>query len=126
MRLASLTVPLAALIVLGIAGRKREPSDAPRYEPPKVVHSVQANYPVNSVAAGGAVVLEAELDETGALREMRVLRDVPSLTQPAKAALRQWKFEPARLDGKPVASRLPVVFSFNIPYWCGPGPRRNR
>jgi TonB family protein len=97
---------------------------APVYEPPSVISSVQADYPVNSIAAGGAVILEAQLDETGALKDIRVLQDVPSLTEPAKAALKKWKFAPARVDGKAAESKMPVVFSFNIPYWCGPGPRK--
>jgi TonB family protein len=59
------------------------------------------------------------LDESGSVRDVRVLRDIPSLTEPAKEAVRKWRFEPARLNGKPVESRLPVAFSFSVPAWCG-------
>ncbi|HWQ02956.1 MAG TPA: energy transducer TonB [Candidatus Nitrosotenuis sp.] len=117
---------LALSMIAMLAAKLGSAQQPPVYDPPRVISSMQADYPVNSIAAGGAVILEAQLDETGALKDIRVLQDVPSLTEPAKAALKKWKFEPARWNGKAVESKLPVVFSFNIPYWCGPGPRKKQ
>jgi TonB family protein len=125
-RVTGITLIVFALLFFSMAEQRREAKEEPRFEPPKVISAEQANYPPDSIAAGGAVILEAEIDETGALRDIHVVRDVPSLTEPAKSALRKWKFAPAQLDGKPVAARLPVVFSFNIPYWCGPAPRKRQ
>jgi TonB family protein len=87
---------------------------APSYEPPRVVSAVDAAYPVNSVAFG-TVVLEVALDSAGKVERVKVVRDISPLTDSAEQAVRQWKFSPARLDGRPVASSLPVAFTFVRP-----------
>jgi hypothetical protein len=44
---------------------------------------------------------------------VQVLRDIPSLTSPAVAAVKSWTYLPARLDGGPVPSTLNVSVVFN-------------
>jgi protein TonB len=90
----------------------------PRYEPPAVITAVEAVYPLQSVATG-TVVLEVSLDEAGKITSIRVVRGIASLTEPAERSVRQWKFEPAKLDGKPVSSKIVVAFSF-VPPNVGP------
>jgi TonB family protein len=94
--------------------------ESPPYEPPAVVSATETVYPIRSVASG-TVVLEAALDNTGAITGVRVVRGIPSLTQEAERALRQWKFQPARLNGRSVSSKIPVGFVFVPPSF---GPRR--
>lgn len=89
-----------------------------QFDPPSVVSTVEAVYPLQSVASG-TVVLEVSLDENAKITDVRVVRGIPSLTQPAEHAVKQWKFQAARLDGKPVASRIVVAFSF-VPPNVGP------
>jgi TonB family protein len=89
-----------------------------KYEPPAVLSTAEALYPLNSVASG-TVVLEVELDKNGSIDSVRVLRDIPSLTAPAVAAVKKWKFSAAKLDGEGIASRIPVAFAF-VPPNTGP------
>jgi TonB family protein len=109
----------AALGVLALGGglllaQQREKPAAPRYEPPQVISAVDAAYPINSVAFG-TVVLDVELSATGKIDRVAVVRDIPPLTDSAEQAVKQWKFKPARLEGRAVASSLPVAFIFVRP-----------
>lgn len=87
---------------------------APKFVPPEILRTADAAYPVNSVAFG-TVVLEVHLDTSGEIQSVRVARDIASLTQPALEAIKHWRFKAATLDGKPVASVLPVAFIFVRP-----------
>ncbi len=98
----------------GASASGQEVPAAPSYKPPQVLSAVDAAYPVNSVAFG-TVVLEVELDAAGKIARVKVVRDIPPLTASAEQAVRQWKFRPARLDGRPVPSSLPVAFTFVRP-----------
>jgi periplasmic protein TonB len=97
-----------------LLAQQREKPAAPRYEPPQVISAVDAAYPIQSVAFG-TVVLEVELSATGKVDRVAAVRDIPPLTDSAEQAVRQWKFKPARLDGRAVASSLPVAFTFVRP-----------
>lgn len=108
---------LVSAVAIGSA-RQRDKQAPPRFDPPVVTSVVDAAYPLQSVASG-TVVLEVSLDDTGAISDVRVVRAIPSLTEPAERSVRQWRFQPAKLDGKPVASKVPVAFSF-VPPNVGP------
>ncbi|MFZ0639540.1 MAG: energy transducer TonB [Candidatus Acidiferrales bacterium] len=90
----------------------------PKYEPPTVISTAEALYPINSVASG-TVVLEVHLDENGAIDSVEVLHSIPSLTAPAITAVKKWKFGAAKLDGHGIASVIPVAFTF-VPPNVGP------
>jgi TonB family protein len=75
-------------------------------------------YPLNSVASG-TVVLEVSLDGAGKITDIRVVRGIASLTEPAEDSVRQWTFQPAKLNGKPVRSKIARAFSF-VPPNVGP------
>jgi Ca-activated chloride channel family protein len=84
---------------------------------PRVAHSVAPGYPEAARRARieGAVVTELEIDEAGAVTDIKVLRGLPlGLTEKAVEAIRQWRFEPATLDGKPVATRYVQTVHFNL------------
>jgi len=89
-------------------------NSTPKFQPPEVVATADATYPINSVAFG-TVVLEVHLDATGAIEDVKVARPVPSLTRQALEAIKQWRFNPATLGGKPVKSIVPVAFIFVRP-----------
>lgn len=90
-----------------------------RFEPPSVVTAVEAVYPLQSVVSG-TVVLEVSLDDAGKVTDIRVVRGIASLTEPAERSVRQWTFQAAKLNGKPVSSKIVVAFSFVAP---NVGPR---
>ena len=84
------------------------------YVPPDVVAGSYASYPVNSVAIG-TVVLDVTVDNNGTIKKIGVIRDVPSLTPGAIAAVREWTIKPATLDSKAITSKLIVAFVFRAP-----------
>jgi TonB family protein len=57
--------------------------------------------------------LEVRIDDTGPVVEARVVRSIPLLDDAAIAAARQWQFEPAVIDGRPVPVKLTMVMSFS-------------
>ncbi|MCU0244899.1 MAG: energy transducer TonB [Acidobacteria bacterium] len=81
-------------------------------KPPKLVKQVAPVYPETARQARveGVVILEARADEKGDVVDARVLRSVPALDKAALAAVKQWKYEPMVIDGKP----RPVVFTVTI------------
>ncbi len=107
---------LALFCLLGGLLRAANPQKekAPRFKPIQVVSTVKARYPATSIAAG-TVILEVTVGESGAIEKIKVIHGIPSLTEEAERSVRQWKFKPAQLDGKPVASPMVASFTFNRP-----------
>lgn len=62
----------------------------------------------------GAVQVDALVDTTGRISSMKVVSGPPLLHQAAMDALHQWKYQPATLDGKPVAMHLTVTIQFHL------------
>lgn len=64
----------------------------------------------------GTVVLQTVIDEEGVVRDLEVLRSAdPALDQAAAEAVRQWRFEPAKLaDGTPVAVSYVLTIRFAL------------
>jgi TonB family protein len=84
---------------------------------PRPIRSVPPVYPAiaKSNHVAGDVKMDALIDSAGNVKEIKVISGPPLLQQAAEDALRQWKYEPARLDGQPVAIHLSVVMKFRIP-----------
>ena len=114
--LRRLVVLLGSLSLLAVMAAAQSPEKAaPRFDPAEVVSTAELFYPPMSVGFG-TVVLEVTLDESGAIEKVKVIRDIKSLTPEAEKCLRKWSFRPARLNGRPVRSIIPVAFTFNNPY----------
>jgi periplasmic protein TonB len=63
----------------------------------------------------GTVVLWVVVGPDGRCHEMRVQRSLGmGLDEKAMEAVRQWKFEPARKDGQPVAVQINVEVNFRL------------
>ena len=71
-------------------------------------------YPKEAQAAGiqGVVIAEVVISDAGLVTDARVLRSIPLLDEAALKAVRQWRFEPAIVDGKPVPVRMTVTVNF--------------
>ncbi|MEM1204700.1 MAG: TonB family protein [Acidobacteriota bacterium] len=85
------------------------------FEPPVRVASPLPRYPSQAWAAGveGVIALMLTVDREGAVVGVDVLEGLPyGLTQAAVEAVRQWRFEPARRNGEPVAVRHRVTLRF--------------
>jgi len=102
------------LAIVSIALSAKTQGTAPAFEPPQVISTVEPTYPVNTVA-GGTVVLKVTISPSGEIAEVRVLQEAKGFTNLAIEAVKKWKFEPAKLDGRPITASIPVSFSFSQP-----------
>jgi TonB family protein len=105
-------------LLIGLLAIQQEKTQPVEFDPPSVVSTVEAVYPLQSTV-WGTVVLEVGLDDRGSITEVRVVHRIPALTQPAEDSVRQWKFKPAQLNGHPIHSKIAVAFSF-VPPNIGP------
>lgn len=84
--------------------------------PPELLERVIPEYPprARAMQIEGQVTLEVVLDRDGRVEEtVRVLRSVPALDAAAIAAVRRWRFRPARgRDGRPVRVVMEVPVRF--------------
>lgn len=79
------------------------------YAPPKYTEEARKE------RLQGLVILQAVIDEQGRVGEIEVLKGLPlGLTETAIEALRQWTFEPATLEGEPVAVYYNLTFNFRL------------
>ena len=79
--------------------------------PPRVIQKVHPQFPKKrlSFRQFTPIVLEAVITETGEVADPTiVMSGHPDLDPIVLAAVRQWKYEPARRKGKPVAVFLTV------------------
>ena len=59
-------------------------------------------------------MVDALIDVTGNVKTTKVLSGPAMLQQAAIETVRQWKYEPARLDGQAVAMHLTVTVKFRL------------
>lgn len=85
-------------------------------KPPKLIKQVAPVYPEDARKGGveGVVILEAKADEYGNVVDARVLRSVPPLDQAALDAVKQWKYEPLTINGKPRKVLFTVTVRFAL------------
>jgi TonB family protein len=77
-------------------------------------HRVTPEYPAlaQSLHLTGTVVLQATIDETGAVQEVSVVSGQPTLARAAMEAVKQWRYAPSLLNGKPVKVKTNVTVNF--------------
>ena len=124
--------PLAMALVLGVSpvalvlgraaaqGTPPAPAGAPAADikAPVVIQHVDAVYPPSALSERkhADVVLALTVDADGHVSKVDVLQSGGAdLDEAAVVAARQWTFDPALRNGKPVASRIRVPFHFAPP-----------
>jgi TonB family protein len=84
---------------------------------PKVLAKVPPRYPqgARDRRIQGTVVIQARIDREGRVIECYPKLSIPELDEAAMEAVRQWRFEPARVNGAPrsVWVAVPVRFSLH-------------
>jgi TonB family protein len=78
---------------------------------PRPLSLVAAPFPSQSIS-GGEVVLDALVDTTGRLEDIRVVKGDSPFKEKAFSAMRTWTFHPAFTDGHPVEARIGATFQF--------------
>lgn len=84
-------------------------------KPPAIVRRVEPAYTDDARRdrIAGVVVLEMLVDKTGAVKDAIVLKGLPDgLADAAVAAVKQWAFQPAMLNGEPVDVIFDVTVNF--------------
>ncbi len=118
---------LVAGSVGGLQGLPVEPLVLPRLpsEPlragaggptPVKIVDVQPIYPRLARAARiqGVVILDATIDETGRVVDIRILRSIAPLEHAAIEAIKQWRYQPAVVNGRAVAVVMTITTSFRL------------
>ena len=86
-------------------------------EQPKPIIRIAPSYPSKLMRAGiqGRVLVIFIVDEQGNIRNARVAESqYPEFSESALAAVRSWKFQPGKKDGKPVKTRVRIPLSFSL------------
>jgi TonB family protein len=85
-------------------------------QPARLISSVPPSYPAlaRTQHIAGDVRLDALIDATGRVTTMKVVSGPSLLHQAAMDSLRQWKYQAATLDGKPVPMHLTVTIQFHL------------
>jgi TonB family protein len=83
---------------------------------PVLVQRVEPVYPVLAKQSGieGAVVLEALVNTSGQVNDLRVASGNSLLAAAALRAVRQWRYRPPRLNGKPVEVPIRITLNFEL------------
>lgn len=83
---------------------------------PKRVAYVAPVYPgiAQSARIEGTVILEAVIDETGTVTNLRVLRSIGLLDAAAKDAVAKWRYSPTTLNGVTVPIIMTVTVTFTL------------
>jgi hypothetical protein len=90
------------------------PLDGVTVVPPKLVKSVLAVAAPEALQdfATGDVTLDALVDSSGRVKAMKILSGPAALRRASLDALKQYRYEPATLRGKPVAAHVTVTIKF--------------
>jgi TonB family protein len=86
-------------------------------EPPRLLREVKADYSDEARRANieGEVVLEIVVRSDGSVGDVKILRGLRGgLNERAIAAVRQWRFSPARMKGTPVDVVVEVGVEFRL------------
>jgi protein TonB len=79
-----------------------------------LIHKVQPQYPAiaRTIHLAGTVYLRAIIATDGTVRQLEVISGNPILANPALQAVRQWRYQPTRLNGEPVEVETVITVNF--------------
>jgi TonB family protein len=79
-----------------------------------LIYKVQPQYPsiARTIHLSGTVYLRAVIATDGTVRQLEVISGNPILANPALQAVRQWRYQPTRLNGEPVEVETFITVNF--------------
>jgi periplasmic protein TonB len=86
-----------------------------KMEPPVPVRTVAPDYPdeLRREGVSGLVMVKCEIDAQGNVTGAEVEKSSnPAFEKPALAAVKKWKFKPAKQDGTAVAIKVSIPIKF--------------
>ena len=63
----------------------------------------------------GAVVLDVHIGANGAVQDVEVVSGAPLLAQASTEAVKQWRFKPRAVNGRPAEMETRVTLNFRLP-----------
>lgn len=111
-----------------VGGVSEEPSEVPPAPPtplrvggevkaPRLVHEVAPIYPplAKQARLSATIIMEVQVDDAGRVSSVKVLRGDPMFDQAAIDSIRQRRYEPLLLNGRPwsFVATVVVQFTFN-------------
>ncbi|WP_370644078.1 TonB-dependent receptor domain-containing protein [Myxococcus sp. RHSTA-1-4] len=119
-RFALLVLLLAPAVVLAQGAPDAGPADAGAAtgvltRAPELKRQVEAPYPPEALRQqlSGTVVLQVDISDTGAVTDVQVVEPAGNgFDEAAVAAVRQFEFEPAEVDGVPAPVRITYAYQF--------------
>ena len=83
----------------------------------RLVHRIEPQYPAEAVAAhrSGDVVIEVVVNTDGTVASTRPLQGDPLLVTAAADAIRNWRYEPYLVQGRPAEFQTDVTLKFSLP-----------
>jgi TonB family protein len=83
----------------------------------QLLHRVEPVYPAEALLLRleGTVTLAATVMEDGTVRDVKVVEGLPELAAAAVDAVKQRRYEPFELDGKPVKNEIGISVEFKLP-----------
>jgi TonB family protein len=120
---ANQVVPTGDALSAGLGGDSKQPvaPAAPLpiggdVRPARLIASTSPVYPpiAKNQRIEGAVRIDALIDANGKVSSMKIVSGPVLLHQSAMDALRNWKYQAATLDGKPVPMHLTVTLQFRL------------
>jgi TonB family protein len=85
-------------------------------KPARLLSSVAPAYPqmARNQRIGGDVKIDALIDASGRVSATKIISGPALLHQAAQDAVRQWKYQPATLNGQPAPMHLTVTVQFKL------------
>ncbi len=85
--------------------------------PSKLLQRVNPTYPAaaKQYRVEGAVTISATIGSDGHVHEAKVISGPPMLRESAENAVKQWKYAPSTVNGRPVESTVQIVLQFRMP-----------
>lgn len=87
-----------------------------RVQPPKLLNEVQPTYPplAREARVQGDVMIDSIIDKQGDVTQMKLVSGNPLLITAALNAMKQWKYQPTRLNGTPISVEMQVTVHFSL------------
>jgi len=85
-------------------------------EPAMLIYRVEPVYPplAKQIRRGGRVELRAVIATDGTIQSLQVVSGDPIFLQSAEAAVRQWRYRPTVLNGRPVEIDTFITVTYNL------------
>jgi protein TonB len=83
----------------------------------QILNQVQPVYPVQALLLHleGTVTLAATVLEDGTVGDVKVVEGPAVLAESAMNAVKNWRYEPYELDGRPVKNDIRIAINFKFP-----------